>query len=653
MLYRNFLKIPAILTLFLITAVAVAQERRPPGFQLVEYRNPDAVADLGAGLWAQPLPMDYDGDGKTDLLVSCSGVPYNGIYFFRNSAGGKLPVFEKPVRLSDGIKDLQIAYVHGQPDLMVPGALIRNFSVSFGQERETLFSRDTLLKAIKKIRADQWKRVDYDGDGDLDIVAGLSDWGDYGWDNAFDADGRWRNGPLHGYVYLIGNEKGRYVNRGKLTTRDGRPVDQYGAPSPNFADFDGDGDLDLICGEFLDKLTWFENTGTRTQPAYAPGRLLVSGRDTLRMPLEMINPVAMDWDKDGDIDLIIGQEDGRVAFLENTGQVRDHMPVFRDPVFFRQKADKLKFGVLSTPFSADWDGDGREDIICGNSAGNIAFIRNLGGTPPKWAPPVLLQAGGTPIRIMAGPSGSIQGPAEAKWGYTTLTVADWDGDGRKDLIVNSIWGKVTWYKNTGTPQAPQLSPARPVKIQGPAPKPAWNWWNPEKNELVTQWRTTPFATDWNKDGRMDLIMLDPEGYLCFFERTPQGDAVKPGKRIFYGKPHAGFDTNNAVTDSLPGPLRLNTGKYGGSGRRKFCIVDWDHDGRPDLLVNSRNISFMRNTGIKGDTMFFEDKGPLTGDRLAGHTTSPAIVDWNKDGVPDLLVGAEDGHFYYLLNPHKP
>jgi len=33
--------------------------------------------------------------------------------------------------------------------------------------------------------------------------------------------------------------------------------------------------------------------------------------------------------------------------------------------------------------------------------------------------------------------------------------------------------------------------------------------------------------------------------------------------------------------------------------------------------------------------------------LGGHSTSPTTVDWNKDGVPDLLIGAEDGFFYYL------
>ena len=51
-----------------------------------------------------------------------------------------------------------------------------------------------------------------------------------------------------------------------------------------------------------------------------------------------------------------------------------------------------------------------------------------------------------------------------------------------------------------------------------------------------------------------------------------------------------------------------------------------------------------------DSVTFKNEGMLAQDKLAGHTTSPTIVDWNKDGIPDLLVGAEDGHFYYLINP---
>jgi hypothetical protein len=37
---------------------------------------------------------------------------------------------------------------------------------------------------------------------------------------------------------------------------------------------------------------------------------------------------------------------------------------------------------------------------------------------------------------------------------------------------------------------------------------------------------------------------------------------------------------------------------------------------------------------------------LVQQNVQGHSTSPTVVDFNGDGVPDLLIGAEDGRFYY-------
>ena len=371
----------------------------------------------------------------------------------------------------------------------------------------------------------------------------------------------------------------------------------------------------------------------------------------------MIVPMAVDWDRDGDVDLVVGNEDGRVVLLENTGEVRDRMPVFRSPVYFQQEADLLKFGALATPFSVDWDSDGDEDLICGNTAGYIGFIENLdGGNPPKWNNPRYLEADGKVIRIMAGDSGSIQGPAERKWGYTTLSVTDWDGDGLLDIIVNSIWGKVIWFRNTGTKGHPVLGPAQPVKVEneGFPLKPSWNWWNPVDHHLVTQWRTTPYTLDWDQDGLDDLIMLDTEGYLSFYKRFEgeNGKNLQPGRRIFIGTNASQLDNKNNVLDSTESLLQLNNQEAGGSGRRKFCFCDWDQDGDLDLIVNSINASVFENTGTRDGKVFLRLKGPVAGKKLSGHTTSPTVVNWDGDNRPDLLIGAEDGHFYYLTNGKK-
>jgi hypothetical protein len=622
----------------------------------VRYNNPGLTVDLGVGLWAWPLPMDYDGDGDLDLVVSSGGVPYQGTYFFENPGGSKMPVFKPGVRIADYKTNVQLS-----PDgsVMTPSAVYPDFKTSgFDAPQPLGIETDAFHTSQGRIRANQWKRLDYDGDGTLDLVVGIGDWVDYGWDDAYNARGELTNGPLHGSVYWARGTATGYAQPQRVEV-DGKPIDVFGMPSPNLADFDGDGDLDLICGEFLDGFTYFENIGSRTAPKYAEGKRLDA-----HMDLQMITPVAVDWDRDGDPDLIVGDEDGRVAYIENLGDAK-----FADPVYFQQQAEFVKFGALVTPVSYDWDNDGDEDLIAGNSAGYIGFIENLdGGDPPKWAAPVYLDAAGERIRIQAGKNGSIQGPAEAKWGYTTLSVADWDADGLPDLIVNSIWGKVVWYRNVGTLDEPQLTAAVPVELIHPTDdnarmNPSWNWFKPDGAAFVTQWRTTPVVVDWDGKARIDLVMLDAEGYLSLFDGyTMEGHTYIEGKpdvewpfvmgprRIFLSDAQSVFDNKNVPQNNQAGPLRLNPDRAGKSGRRKLAIVDWDGDGRLDLLVNSKSIDWFRNLGERDGKTVLRWQGPLTDEVLAGHTTSPTTVDWDRDGVRDLLIGAEDGFLYWMKNP---
>jgi hypothetical protein len=506
-----------------------------------------------------------------------------------------------------------------------------------------------------KMRHNQWRYADYNGDGKLDLVVGVEDWSYYGWDDAWSSDGTWQNGPLHGWVYVLLNRgtaaKADYAKPFFVEAEGGR-VDTFGCPSPNFADFDGDGDLDLLCGEFLDGFTYFENTGTRREPRYARGKPLhTTSGERLAMDLEMIVPVAFDWDRDGDLDLIVGDEDGRVAFIENSGRIADdRTPTFEPPQYFRQEADTLKCGALATPFVFDWDGDGDQDIVSGNTAGYIEFFENLNGAgvkEPKWNAPRRLEVDGRPFRVKAGANGSIQGPAEAKWGYTTLNVADWDLDGLPDIVFNSIWGKVQWLRNIGARKKPRLSGPLPIEVEWPAapPKPKWVWWQPQGKELVTQWRTTPVVHDFTGDSLSDLAMLDPEGYLSLYERRREGDKLllMPPRRAF--------------VDEKGEPLRLTARTAGGSGRRKLCVTDWDGDGRFDFLLNSANADLLKQVGSRKDEhgaaqWVFRQAGTLAPMNIEGHDVSPAVADFDGDSIPDFLGGAEDGRLYYLQNPRS-
>ena len=80
------------------------------------------------------------------------------------------------------------------------------------------------------------------------------------------------------------------------------------------------------------------------------------------------------------------------------------------------------------------------------------------------------------------------------------------------------------------------------------------------------------------------------------------------------------------------------------GRRKLSVVDWNADGRL-ICWSTTNVNGLEICARQGVTMFrdrlhrLKKRSPVT-------TTSPRPSTRNEDGVPDLLVGLEDGHFYY-------
>ena len=145
------------------------------------YNNPGLIVDLGVGLWAWPLPMDYNDNGLTDLVVICTDVPYSGVYYFENSGvidnKTHLPVYKPAVRLGKAENNVSISYIEGKPFITTPGKWYPDFKSS-GFEKPVDFPAPTAKEihpAEGNIRANQWKVVDYDSNGVNDLIVGIEE----------------------------------------------------------------------------------------------------------------------------------------------------------------------------------------------------------------------------------------------------------------------------------------------------------------------------------------------------------------------------------------------------------------------------------------------------------------------------------------------
>ena len=190
---------------------------------LVKHNNPGLEVDLGVGLWGIPIPTDYDHDGRMDLLVSCPDKPYKGLYYFQNVGTSSDPLFAPAKKLhKKGLNNIRLSEVDGKQYVLAKGVEYPNFvKAPYEKEQPIEYEGEVLGATYNKSRSNMWNYTDWDNDGDRDIIVGIDTWDDYGWDNAYNAQGEWTRGPLHGYVYWLENVNGNYINRGKVMAGEG------------------------------------------------------------------------------------------------------------------------------------------------------------------------------------------------------------------------------------------------------------------------------------------------------------------------------------------------------------------------------------------------------------------------------------------------
>ncbi|MEW6235809.1 MAG: VCBS repeat-containing protein [Candidatus Omnitrophota bacterium] len=600
---------------------------------------------------------DFDGDGDMDIVIfySIGGGAQNvfaGVYLYENIGNQEKALFSIPRKLP--LTKAPLAYDwnnDGRPDLIESGQWRKNLGGFQFADGEKIPRFPDSVRAIADVNSD--------GVPDLLLSADLAP--DAVWPSSavwkkdeppYTLDGIWKGGAMRKSLRLLLGQRQRrsivWKDKGYLLA-DGVPLEVYGGPDPTFADWDRDGDLDLIVGSQT-QLTYYENTGTKSSPRFRRGQRVLAG-DAYDLPGIFIHPLAVLWNADALPDLLIFQESGETTWLRCLGHDENSVPRFAAEETLTCREPMLDAGCLAVLSVIDWDRDGDLDIVSGNSYGEVLLFTNSGDDKNRrFDSKTPLTAEGVPIVVKGGANGSIQGPGEAHFGYTCPVASDWDGDSWPDLILADIWGLCSYFERI---PGGELKPPRSFRVaNGPARsyKPRWVWWK-DDGRLVTQWRCQPAAVDWNRDGRLDLITLDAEGCLALYPGTgqPSNALVEAPQRVFLLE-------NDA-------PIRITNGVGGRSGRARIIVADWDGDGDRDIIRGctqagdhedphyrdyERVAVWYENTG---DDRRFRFRRSLLqhGENVSfcGHATSPAIVDWDGDGRLDLLLGAEDGLVYFF------
>ena len=622
---------------------------------------------LSLGISGSFEPFDADGDGDLDLWGNVGTVDMHrdrdlcyGHYYYENlGKTSKGPVFSPAQLIYQGSTPfkgmlngntlLSMADINGDGHLDM---IYSGYRVNEWWEFEMQGGRPviTAMHAINFKGTPPTKELksrvyDFNGDGLFDLQLGATVFPNIGTSTEplFDADNpielKMDEPLLFDTEFMTDDDANAGLAREWLFF----PVD-----------WDMDGKRDLISSSNFPELFFRKNVGTKTEPLFSKRMRLKTFDQTDMYIVSMLTRVKIfDWDNDQDLDLLFGGEEGFIGFCENIAGPKK-TPQLRQTAFVNQLNAPLDAGSLAIPVAADWDDDGDNDLIVGCSGYEILLFENQGSDQaPVWSESHPLYAAGAPIQLMPGPDGCVQGPQENYWGYGEPVVVDWDGDGLKDLIVTGNRMTHHFFKNIGYKGHPQLAAGELIELKNP-PRGADGkrtdlpWvirYEPEGSELITVHRTRPEALDWDGDGVMDYVTLDPKGELALYrgERTESGKIVlnHPEHIFEIDDPYARAIVWNHGKESDGGNWRP-----GSLGRTVVNIVDWDGDGDFDMIWDNINGRYYENIG-KNESPHLVDRGDLVEARLANHNTGPEVIDFDGDGRLDLLVGAESGWVYYF------
>lgn len=582
---------------------------------------------------AHPFIVDWNDDGKKDLTYFSD----NGrLFLYLNEGSNSNPLF-------DGMDCIYSSN----------GCMISDYNGRVNFDKVFAFSTgEPWGRAVHQV-------LDYDGDGKKDVVFGTMEDGSpspssldppgirgfiFIWKNSgtnekpiFDSlssdtggktvsqeyglsydIGRYRP-LLGGDVSLVETENGNFINTDSY----------YGGMSPYFVDWDGDGDVDLLLGasgyanqqktEF-GRIRYYENIASSGEPVFSdsPVYLASNGKE-----LKGAHPVVYDLDKDGNLELILVREDGAWVYEKNSDF---DLNSGKKVISFKVVS---KSSLIPRVVASDWNEDGFVDLVQGDE--------DFGGNANQ---AVFVYYGLDSSGLNFDNRISVKSSEFISKDALLFDVFDYDFDGDKDLVAGAKRSLnhefyFYFYENTRTNSNPQFTEKTPLSFT-----------TGSANSLA------PYFVDFDSDGDFDVFYTGGRKSL-YYLRNDAGsynefNLVVPEDNSHYwggfGKINCGSGDCSAQYGLFPN------------------VIDWDGDGKKDILgswdkwaTNTHSIIFMKNTGTDENPFFdFEVNNFEILDKTffgSGRGVEPYsyVIDLNQDGLLDLVTVDFNSNLKYYEN----